>query len=32
MNQRVLEGVEGFLVLVVEVVAVVKRWGVLDIS
>jgi len=32
MNQRVLEGVEGFLVLVIEVVAVVKQWGVLDVS
>jgi hypothetical protein len=32
MNQRVLEGVEGFFVLVLEVVAVVKQWGVLDIS
>jgi len=32
MNQRVLEGVEGFFVPVLEVVAFVKQWGVLDIS
>jgi len=32
MNQGVLERVEGFFVLVLEVVAVVKQWGVLDIS